>query len=1217
MGNVVAEIAEIAHTVSPLPIGQCKACERMGIPILPLREVITAPALKDTSWLEGDSRYDNPPWGQNHATPLCEAVQQASRQIRTLRTGYLYVILDKRAAGKGGSSALRTLEAYSVNAQGHLRYFNPYAPQYGDPPPLPERCTTEGHDVKASFINVNPERYHTAWLAFANDPMPPNALQDYRDGKHLVERFTRVDLDAIKAGHNPVNPEGILTATDINYLYNNVPEYGKNVSASFYSLHPFNWRFPKLAATKNYIANTLKAYESINLQGIAAITLLDPTGEALELNYLRHGVLLDYKKWQSHEPRLYLQRTSIEIAKIKAYELHQAFEEADQGVIGTFHDATVASLPPERARQAIEERQERLRNSTEIQNAAQKRLTPYCDMTARDGFNRNYSAWANLFIDAINGITQQYVATFENNLFQIAVRYDYANDDAQNLDQRISADCFTRLIARVLEGGPSDLARYAANDNAHASLGALHVTELKDMPSIDLWQSLLEDNQSLYHQALLRRNPALMQGVQKALTEQQTAIDTYQNSPKEAQDQLQHATTQLAILYNTIGGTLKNIDSLHQWREDRLLRTINTLLASANSAIYNISAHQGISTPLKYTRTLPYAVLLYHGQPVITTQTALTAKEFRALLGEVKRTVQYIDTTARTEAGRIQGTIASSELAGVRSRNWFAITVDDRVQWQHFQQVRIDPQEIPAKILESGDEAQIRQAVEQHVRNNREQYVSPTDDGNDSALPGKRQVRALLRMLMPDVTVQADVATSAQTNQSTPDKPAQQQTTAEVSSRNRQIGSATLSGSLDAVSLIFLLQSLHSGIQAIDSTLGKDHAAAVLGYYTTITGIAATSMGMTGAGIDGVLAWRSESTLARYSTAATLAENLKRNATLITAFSSAIDACGAYVKHLNAAQNKELQEVQDYYLYSSACYSVSAAAGALSIAMPVIGGIAVLVFATAGAVLALAGDKLRRTPLQSWLDRCAFGKAERGPDTGNSIEGFTYQWKEHRDMETAFHALNAAWMGLSPQLALTQQHIHFYESSNAVYSLKTIHVKSLVTLPPTPDRAAPAYSYVLYAHLSGAGNRSLVLASANSGNAPQPLTVPASTALANPSSNDFSAAQNRATHSFAPAIQTEGDPRQSIHRPFIREIDENKDYHNAPLSPEPIPTAQTELAIRHYHVIDINPENLLGITAHIRYWQDASDTGNFAEVRVCEFNRKAVFRLVPAIVDML
>ena len=69
MGNVVAEIAETAHTVSPLPIGQCKACERVGIPILPLREVITAPALDNTRWEEGDPRYDKPPRGHNHATP--------------------------------------------------------------------------------------------------------------------------------------------------------------------------------------------------------------------------------------------------------------------------------------------------------------------------------------------------------------------------------------------------------------------------------------------------------------------------------------------------------------------------------------------------------------------------------------------------------------------------------------------------------------------------------------------------------------------------------------------------------------------------------------------------------------------------------------------------------------------------------------------------------------------------------------------------------------------------------------------------------------------------------------------------------------------------------------------------------------------------------------------------------------------------------------------
>ncbi|WP_372242407.1 toxin VasX [Pseudomonas sp. CM25] len=45
--------------------------------------------------------------------------------LRTLRMGYLYVLLDQQV-----------WHGYEVSAQGHLRYFNPYEPQDGPPSPL-------------------------------------------------------------------------------------------------------------------------------------------------------------------------------------------------------------------------------------------------------------------------------------------------------------------------------------------------------------------------------------------------------------------------------------------------------------------------------------------------------------------------------------------------------------------------------------------------------------------------------------------------------------------------------------------------------------------------------------------------------------------------------------------------------------------------------------------------------------------------------------------------------------------------------------------------------------------------------------------------------------------------------------------------------------------------------------------------------------------------
>ncbi|MFK5736965.1 hypothetical protein KW869_25855, partial [Pseudomonas urmiensis] len=88
----------IAHAIaeSAMPPDQCLACERQGLPILPLRRALvpdTRPA---------------------YNAPVVDGKPVETRLgLRTLRMGYLYVLLDRKV-----------WQAFEVTEHAHLRRFN-------------------------------------------------------------------------------------------------------------------------------------------------------------------------------------------------------------------------------------------------------------------------------------------------------------------------------------------------------------------------------------------------------------------------------------------------------------------------------------------------------------------------------------------------------------------------------------------------------------------------------------------------------------------------------------------------------------------------------------------------------------------------------------------------------------------------------------------------------------------------------------------------------------------------------------------------------------------------------------------------------------------------------------------------------------------------------------------------------------------------------------
>jgi len=160
--------ADISQQATSTPSG-CKACQRKGLPIFPLRVAAVPATLLNSAWKPGVPKQDAELTGG-----------EFKYSLRTLRMGYLYVLLDQKI-----------WQGYAVTAEGYLRQFDPMAMPESEPvEPLSQRCLQQGHEISASFINIDDEKFSQAWLAFSSDPWSKGVLKDYKSGTRPSGRFT-------------------------------------------------------------------------------------------------------------------------------------------------------------------------------------------------------------------------------------------------------------------------------------------------------------------------------------------------------------------------------------------------------------------------------------------------------------------------------------------------------------------------------------------------------------------------------------------------------------------------------------------------------------------------------------------------------------------------------------------------------------------------------------------------------------------------------------------------------------------------------------------------------------------------------------------------------------------------------------------------------------------------------------------------------------------
>lgn len=446
----ISQRIALAVAEAGLPHDQCMSCERQGLPILPLRRALVP-----------DTRPEC-------ITTVAGSLHISTRiGLRTLRMGYLYVLLDQQV-----------WHAYEVSEQGHLRRFNPYEPPDGLPRPLPEKCVHENHDIPSSFLNIDTAKYNSAWLAFSSDAWPVSVLNAYKKGVAPAHRFEGLDLTQARN-----NPEllGMAMTPDRLQVDTQVFEYTQQACSPFDSAHGFHSRWLRRFALRGHVINAMNLHKLEN--GVLAVVLDDTVGLIQEYNHQRLNWVVKRQVWREEPMRAYQLQTSQILQIIRATHREWAGQKVPS-MAPTTGDGPPVFVDPAVERQRLVER---------AQLESDKRLEERYHEPQRAAFQADYDRQEIEFQRYIDKDAQAYVALFDTPMFKVAEQYDY---DGHN---RESGVAYAKTMALCLGGGVTE-----------AVVPSLEPRSLAAGSSELRWLKWLQAPDSPPYRALLMRDRALL-----------------------------------------------------------------------------------------------------------------------------------------------------------------------------------------------------------------------------------------------------------------------------------------------------------------------------------------------------------------------------------------------------------------------------------------------------------------------------------------------------------------------------------------------------------------------------------------------------------------------------------------------------------------------------------------------------------------------------------
>ena len=579
----------IATAEAGLPSDQCMACERQGLPILPLRRALVPDARPGC------------------LTTVAGSLHVSARMgLRTLRLGYLYVLLDQQV-----------WHAYEVSEQGHLRRFNPYEPSDGLPASLPEKCVNENHDIPSAFLNIDTDRYGTAWLAFSSDAWPVSVLNAYKKGQAPAHRFEGVDLTQARN-----NPEllGMAMTPDNLQVDKEVFEYAQHGCSPFDSAHGFHTRKLRRFALKGYLVNAMKRHKLEN--GVLAVVLDDTVGLIQEFNHQRLSWVVKRQVWREDPMRAYQLQTSQILQVIRATQREWAAQK-------------VPSLEPMAGRGPfvpIDPTVERPRMVEQAMKDSDDKLEQRYHEPQRAAFQAGYDQQEAEFQRYIDKDARAYAVLFDTPMFKVAEQYDYDGD------HRESGVAYAKTMALCLGGGITE----AIVPGAAAAAGT----------SETLWLKWLEDPDSPPYRALLMRDRMLLAGLLPSFSAAETI--NWNDSDK---------------LYSMLSKIIASDDAGLRMR-NTLKQAIAETQGALNAASQRLSPNlpPGIQTAVRHLNSATQ--FLYNGVHLIELEVKMKLGEYYALQSAHLRELQHKANASIAEArDRMHRNIDDIDIHSTRAWN--------------------------------------------------------------------------------------------------------------------------------------------------------------------------------------------------------------------------------------------------------------------------------------------------------------------------------------------------------------------------------------------------------------------------------------------------------------------------------------------------------------------------------------------------------------------
>lgn len=929
----------------PNPTGTCNACERTGLPILPLR-----------------AAYAPTPTATSKRPLACggdlAAVPMRLDQPRTLREGYLYVLLDKQE-----------WQAYQVTPDGALRQFNPFAMPRAAPDALSERCIHRDHDVPASFINIDTKLFKTAWIAFSSDPWSDRVLNRYLhsfagEQSPVAARFYELDLQT--ARNDPASV-GIAMMEHSLQVDQQVLEYATPTIGDFVSVHGFCSRNHRLNALEGFVRTQTQREQLPN--GVLALVLPDPVGMVQEINHQRLGWLRERQAYEADPLNNYKFFTSESLKRLRELCKVAADDAIAASPNAAWEMMQIESGGPPVFGDPARERAE------QVEHKAGKllaRLDERYDEAARASWERAFEAHKARLQTQVDKLAERYTDQILNNpLFRLAERYDY---DAQNAYSVLG---YIRTMELCLSGGITE-----ATPKPDSEGNIQPVTG----PSARAWEAWIKDGQSIVFKTLLALDQNLMQSLVPTFSNQ-GALDW----------------NDFGKLYAPVTKIINSSDLGNKLIWSNVQDAIASVLAAYNGAVSRLELKVDAGVRNVATRVNSASLLLY--SRTYMTQVAVQMKlgEFYTLMcKQIGEDRNRLSAAIEKATGKAHKQVRSVLTAGVLS-----LALSDP---------KLAEQMVDVVLWVEGNVNDLRKRFGGVAQDAIQQTGEVIGDATRRAGEALSELKVLAGTLEPEARkalagLQLNALQAADLARS-----GLRGARSAAAIARGTVGSAEL---LVAVGGTYLLsQGLRKSVEAVDATLGAKHEEAVLAVYSASIGVLGGSIEVVGLTMKGSAEHARKvlgapvSGNAAISRIADAGKTLARFGGVLAAVSGFVDALAS----IRAARRVDASgggKPEDAYYAAAALFTLSAAfAGyaafvgttAILSSAFVVGSVGWAIIFGIAAYLALKhGEEAESTPLERWAYYSDFGfaGAHRFPDAN-----------------TAVSALNAAALGVDAYVKL-------------------------------------------------------------------------------------------------------------------------------------------------------------------------------------------------------